>query len=209
MVTREVRLYVEGGGDESQGKARLREGFSKFLRPVIQRCRDLRVGWKVIACGSRNATYDAFSTAQRSHPDATAMLLVDAEDPVEKAPWEHLKNRDRWGTERDSDERYHLMVLTMESWLLADPEALGKYYGKGFRANALPAPGRVEALGKVEIERCLRLATQGTKKGPYHKIRHGPELLGELDSSRVRREAPHCERLFHTLHEHIERWRRS
>lgn len=198
-MMREIRLYVEGGGDESQGKARIREGVSRFLGPVVQRCREKRVRWNVIACGPRNAAYDAFCAAHRSHVGATSLLLVDAEDPVRNEPWQHLRDRDRWTTERELDSSYHLMVLTMESWLVADPDALERYYGKGFRRRALPPPERVEGLPKAQVIDCLRRATEQTKKGTYHKIRHGPEILGALDPNRVRRAAPHCDRLFQML----------
>lgn len=199
-MTKEIRLYVEGGGDESQGKARIREGLSRFLRPVVQRCRESRVRWNVIACGPRNSAYEAFCAAGASHPGATSLLLVGAEHPVLAEPWQHLRDRDQWATKRELDSSYHLMVLTMESWLVADPDALEQYYGKGFRRSALPPAGRIEELPKAQIRDCLRRATEQTKKGEYHKIRHGPEILGALDSNRVRRAAPHCDRLFQTLY---------
>lgn len=205
MVTKEIRLYVEGGGDTADGKARIRQGFGRFLSPIVSRCRDRRVRWTVTACGGRRSAWEHFSDAVRQIPDSSCFLLVDSEDPVSAPPWEHLARRegDLFATDQASRDRYHLMVVVMESWLLADPDALERYYGRGFRRSALPS-NKVEALRKQDIESALLRATEQTKKGRYHKIRHGPELLASLDPAVVRRAAPHCERLFATLEEHLK-----
>lgn len=91
------------------------------------------------------------------------------------------------------------MVHCMESWLIADPEALAEFYGQGFRVKSLPATPDVEAVPKETIAAALEQATKSTQKGRYHKIRHGPALLGQLDPARVRQRAKHCDRLFVTL----------
>jgi hypothetical protein len=91
------------------------------------------------------------------------------------------------------------MVHSMESWLLADPAALAEFYGQGFRPKALPKIADVETVPKEEIAAALKHATRETQKGPYHKIRHGPGLLGRLDPAQVRQRAKHCDRLFATL----------
>lgn len=91
------------------------------------------------------------------------------------------------------------MVQMMEAWFLADPEALAVYYGQRFGAQALPGRGNVEQIAKADVERSLKEATRKTQKGEYHKIRHGAELLARIDPAKVRKRAPHCERLLATL----------
>ena len=87
----------------------------------------------------------------------------------------------------------------METWIVADPEALAAYYGQGFRADALPARQDLEAESKEAVARALETATRGTRKGEYRKIRHASDLLKSIDPTRVRRRCARCERLFNEL----------
>lgn len=197
MVT-EIRIYVEGGGDKSDAKAAIREGFGRFLESLRELARERRIRWSITACGSRNAAFDAFRTALETHPDAFVILLVDSEAPVTRSPWTHLKGRDGWDSELP-DEHCHLMVQAVEAWLVADPETLAAYYGQGFHRKALPRRPDVEAVPKNELFEKLDRATVDTKKGTYAKIRHCSDLLGLLNCERVRQRAHHCDLLFTTL----------
>ncbi len=91
------------------------------------------------------------------------------------------------------------MVQAMEAWIVADPSALAKYYGQGFRLAALPKTQNPEDVSKQDLERGLRQATQGTSKGRYHKIRHASDLLRRIDASAVTSRCAYCKRLFETL----------
>ena len=84
---------MEGGGDSKEGKARLRQGMSEFLRKVVSQTKP---GWRVVACGSRNDAHDAFQNANQTSPETFSVLLVDSEGPVTQPPRTHLKQRDRW-----------------------------------------------------------------------------------------------------------------
>lgn len=196
----EIRIYVEGGGDKSDGKAAIRQGFNQFLTPLRELARQRRIRWQVIACGSRNSAFESFKTALQQHSNAFNVLLVDAEGPVQSSPWAHLKARDDWTAPSGTgDEHCHLMVQTMEAWFIADPESLEQYYGQGFLSSSLPATNNVENIPKNTLEPALNHATAKTQKGRYHKIRHGADLLARIDRDVVRGKAPHCERLFAVL----------
>jgi hypothetical protein len=97
------------------------------------------------------------------------------------------------------------MVQTVEAWLVADVDAVSKFYGQGFNANTIPKNPNVEQISKEDLESTLKRATRNTPKGEYHKIKHGPKLLGQVDVSKVRKAAPHCDRLFVTLEGKMER----
>ena len=153
----EIRVYIEGGGDEKETK-----------------------------------------TALMTHPDAFNALLVDSEGLVDADPRQYLQRRDGWDLQCNNDH-CHLMVQTMEAWLIADLDALSKFYGQGFIANALPRNPNVEQIDKEQLAPALKAATEQTSKGKYHKTRHAPKILEQLDSAKVRRAARHCERLFQTL----------
>ena len=53
---------------------------------------------------------------------------------------QHLMKRvgDEWSMAGMEDEHIHLMVQVMESWVIADLEALKKFYGSDFNSNAIP-----------------------------------------------------------------------
>lgn len=198
-MVKEVRIYIEGGGDSRDTKRRLREGFSVFLKDLREVARQRRIGWSIIMCGSRQSAFADFKTAVLTHPDAFNVLLVDAEDAVNSEPWKHLQIRDAWDGGNIADEHCHLMVQVMESWFLADKDALNSYYGQHLYRNALPRNSNVEEISKADVARALENATRQTKKGCYEKIRHASELLELINVARVRDAAPHCERLFTTL----------
>lgn len=198
-MVNEVRIYAEGGGDGKDTKATIRRGFGEFLSELRGVARERRIRWNIIACGPRNAAFDAFRTALNTHTGAFNILLVDGEGPVNRTPWQLLLERDGWEHPGVPDEQCHLMVQMMEAWILADIDAMESYYGSGFRRQAIPARNDVEAIDKAILERSLQGATRSTRKGPYHKIRHGSALLCRINPQTVRSKAPHCERLFTTL----------
>ncbi len=198
-VVTEIRIYAEGGGDSRDTKAFLRQGFSAFLRDLNLMARDKRIRWQIVTCGGRNAAFDAFRTAQRQHPQAFNVLLVDSEAPVQMTPWAHLQQRDAWAVDDVPDDCCHLMTQAMEAWFIADVEALADFYGAGFRENSIPRNPDVEQIAKTELETSLRDATRDTQKGEYHKTRHAWKLLEVIDTQIVRGASRHCERLFTTL----------
>src|SRR5258707_6919846 len=88
------------------------------------------------------------------------------------------------------------MVQFMEALLLADREALARYYGQGYHTAALPGNPNVEEVDKQTVLAKLDQATRHTMtKGVYHKTRHGFALLALIDPAKVVRVSPHAARL--------------
>ncbi len=189
-----VRVYVEGGGDQGSTKAACRKAFSEFFQKIISE----GVRPKVIAAGGRQNAFDGFKTALASRLDAFVVLLVDSEDPVTAAsgPWSHLKERDQWDRpQAATDDQAQLMVQCMESWFLADKEALAVYYGQGFNAGTLPSDPNIENIPKRQLLDSLSNSTRATQKEQYHKTRHGFDILERIDPVKVRAASYHAERL--------------
>lgn len=209
-----VKIYVEGGGDVAALKTACREGFAKFLGKAGLVGRMPRV----VACGSREDAYDSFCTALRN--GEAAMLLVDSETTVtaiaqpgdanqrqdrdQWLPWLHLQQRqgDGWIKPAHSDDlQCHLMVPCMEAWLLADRETLKRFFGQGFKENALPAAvNALERTGKQQIYRALEAASRDCKtKSAYGKGEHSFKLLALVDPAKVQQASPWARRFIEAL----------
>lgn len=204
-MTKEIRVYVEGGGDGKSGKAAIRSGFTRFLQRFHDAARADKGSVKVIACGSRNSAFRSFRSALAKQSQAFNILLVDSEVPVStQQPWDHLSALDRWLRPSASDDgQYHLMVQTMEAWIIADLRALKAYYGQGFLESAIPKSKNVEQIEKPRLLGALESASKPTTKGKFHKITHASELLKLLDPAVVCSRAPHCDRFLKTLAEQV------
>nr|HRC87844.1 DUF4276 family protein [Thermoanaerobaculia bacterium] len=190
--------YVEGGGQSKALRAQCRRGFAQFLSRAGLAGRMPRV----VACGARTDAFKSFAlacTAARAEGDS--ILLVDAEGPVSAAnPWDHLSTQDGWKRPSGAREgQCQLMVQCMESWFLADREALSRYFGQGFQTSSLPAGNEVEKVGKQEVLFGLDRAARPTAKGGYAKGEHSFRLLGLVDPELVARAAPSAARLLAEL----------
>jgi hypothetical protein len=195
----EIRIYVEGGRGHS--KAWLRVAFSQFLNKARAGDEKSTTNLRVVMCGSRQETYEAFRLGTRKHAGSTVLLLVDAEGPVAGTERTHLAAQDRWDLSFAADDSIHLMTQLMESWFIADRDALTRFYGQGFAAASIPKRTNVEEIPKADVERALHDATRKTQRGTYHKTQHAPKILESLEPATVRARAPRCERLFqHLMH---------
>jgi Domain of unknown function (DUF4276) len=190
-----VRIYVEGGA-KGEAATRCRIGFAGLFANVVVAGRKP----KVVSCGGRDDALRDFRTGLKEHPDEVVLLLVDSEDRVDAnhTPWDHLESQTKPRPAEAGADSAHLMVQCMESWLLADPDTLQAYYGQGFRKAALPQ-GPLEQIDKKKVYEGLTKATAQTKKGTYHKVRHGFDLLARLDTSRLQEGSAHAQQLFTLL----------
>lgn len=195
-----VKVYVEGGGDRRELRAKCRAGFNSFFGKTELAGRMPRI----ISCGGRQSTFEKFRTALTRAADSDFfVLLVDSEGPVAGGAdvWTHLNARDGWGRPVGaSDNSAHLMVQCMEAWFLADRDALGRFFGNGFNRNLLPHRREIENVSKHDIGRSLKAATRQCRtKGEYDKGRHSFAVLAMLSPERVTAASPHAQRLVNTL----------
>jgi hypothetical protein len=197
-----VRIYIEGGGDTSISKETLRIAFGRLFSKVFA------AGFnspKPITCGTRRHAFERFQSDLTRRINDHCILLVDSETMVttQSSVWEHLSARDNWQKPASAmPEQAHLMVQCMESWFLADKDALDKYFGADFRLDSLPQNPNVEQISKSDVLQKLDHAAKPTTKAGYHKTRDGPKILEELDPRNVRKGSMHADRFFQTLEKH-------
>ena len=200
-----LTIIMEGGGETARGRAAIRQGMDQFLAPVKQLARDRAMRWKLTPWGSRSKAYDRFHAAVRDQEADLVILLVDSEGPVHTPPKRHLTDRDGWNLDFANDDTVHLMVQSMETWIVADAAALTAYYGQGFRANALPSTSDLESIERSTIATGLKQATRNTRKGAYQKIRDGGQLLERIDANVVGAKCPSCAAFFEALSSFLDR----
>ena len=198
---------MEGGGRGKETKAYLRQGMEVFLSKIKDACREQNWHWNLVVCGPRNEAYKRFQQARKKGEAGIVALLVDLEDPVpvNVEPIAHLTARDPWNFDGVDGDAIHLMVQTMETWIVADPGALRKYYGQGFRENDLPRRQNLEEESKRDIEKALEQATKWTQKRAYRKIHHARELLQRIDPMTVQERCSHCKQFFVKILDLIKR----
>ena len=188
-------VYIEGGGRGQTLRTELRKGFRAFFDKAGLQGRISNI----VRCGSRAETIKKFCTALRGAArDKFVCLLVDSDGPVaaNTSPWAFLGNRPAGA----NDDNAHLMVQCMEAWFLTDKEALERFFGQGFRRNALPNRGDVETIPKRDVFTAIERATcDCTPKGHYRKGSQSFEVLATLDPDKVAAASPYAHRLFETL----------
>ncbi len=185
-----IRLYFEGD-------PRLKPGFSQFLKEVHQLGRQNRCELKLVATGG--TPVQDYMAGRRSNPEAWNVLLLDSEGPL-TLDLPHKK-----GLREVDKGSVFWMAQLMESWLLADIQALKGYYGRNFNSEAIPKNPDVEGIPKKQVLDALKKATKHTQKGEYHKTAHAPEILASAKPSLVREGAKECARMFSSLLQGISR----
>lgn len=97
----------------------------------------------------------------------------------------------------DEDDAY-LMVQVMETWFLADRDALRRYFGSQFLESALGSWPELERVPKTTVLQALQRATSGCAN-PYAKGKVSFELLAQIAPARVEAACPHARALLSRL----------
>ena len=128
-------------------------------------------------------------------------MLVDSEDPLDaiEATCAHLANRDGWEKPPNAqDEQVLLMVTCMETWIVADRNALSSHYGDKLQENALPAVESLESRPRDKVQKALLHATRNCLN-KYSKGKRSFEVLAKLSPSVLKEKLPSFDRSLRIL----------
>jgi len=148
----EIRLYFEG--DRT-----LEQGFSRFFSKLHEDALAARVELHIVAA---KRGPDDFAKAIRANPHSWNILLKDSE---EEMPRDRYALCDKHGIPRSQVGNVFWMVQLMESWFLADPEALDAYYGQKFSTNAIGQTADVERFRSARSITGLRPRRRTPQRG--------------------------------------------
>lgn len=200
-------LFLEGGGTgpDSKGlQSRCREGY----RMLLEKC-DFRGRMpRLVACGGRGNAFDDFKTAHRNKaPGDYVAMLIDSEDPLAdlEATWEHLRPRpgDNWERpQAATDDQVLLMTTCMETWIVADREALRKHYGSRLQNSALPPLTDLEARGRHDVQDKLAHATRNCANA-YTKGKRSFQVLAKLTPAVLEEHLPSFVRTRRILNDNL------
>jgi hypothetical protein len=138
------------------------------------------------ACGGRDDTFGDFIIAHgnKAAGDYVAML-IDSEEPmadIEEA-WKHLQNVktvNTWNRPKGATNDQVLFMTTyMETWVVADRDALKAHYGSKLQNSALPPLVQLEVRARHDVQDKLEHATRNCSNA-YTKGKRSFEVLAKL-----------------------------
>lgn len=167
---------------------------NNFVHSVVK---DSANCWKIVdlqvTCqssllvGGRDSAFDdlKIAHANKSNSDYVAML-IDSEDPLTGSDaWDHLKTRDGWDKPLGSENNQVLFMTTcMETWIVADRDALTKHYGSKLQESALPPLVDLELRSRHDIQNELFRATRDCSNA-YKKGKRSFDVLEKLSPDKL------------------------
>ena len=191
-------IFIEGGGSGETADLVFKEAWKRFFAAAGLAGRMPRI----VRGEGREQTFDKFRSAlRRQRRGETVLLLVDSEGPVapDHSAWQHLRRQDNWDQPPGADDdSAYLMVQVMETWFLADREALHNVFGPSFNENHLRQWPNLEAVHRDAVYNALEQATANCQK-QYRKGRVSFQLLGEINPEHVAAACPHADQLLRYL----------
>ena len=200
-------VYVEGGpsgADSKEGTIRCREGFHKLLDRSGFTGRKPRL----VPLGGRGAVYDRFVTEHSMKAGSYVAMWIDSEEPMAniEAAWNHLENVttvDRWIRPPNADDDQVLFMTTcMETWIVADRDALKEHYGHELQDSALPPLVNLELRSRYDVQKKLIHATRNCSNA-YSKGPRSFEILAKLSPAALIEYLPSFVRVRRILNEKL------
>lgn len=209
MVT--ITIFVEGGdlNDVTSGTEVLRESFRTLLAPnsSTQQFRLI-----IEMRGPNNQTIKDFKANISENPDS--LILLDLDD----VPSQKKDKLEQWDLTKQESQVF-LMIQAMESWILSQPESIGKYVAENYINPKRKTPEIalqddvilknkvIQEISKPDkklhtlLQRYFFVEKRGKKKKLKYssKITNGAAMLGLLEIDLLKTTFPEVKRLTETL----------
>lgn len=201
-------LYLEGGGSGPDSKT-LQSCCRRGFRKLLEKCNFNGPMPRTFASGGRDRVFDDFKTAHKNkEPGQVVAMLIDSEEPmanIEEA-WKHLQNVGtvtKWKKPKGAtDDQVLFMNTCMETWIVADRDALQAHYGSDLQGSALPSLAALEARSRHDVQDKLTHATRKSKHA-YTKGRRSFEVLEKLSPDVLEEHLPSFARTRRILNENL------
>jgi hypothetical protein len=196
-----VIIYIEGGGDGQLLDTLFRQGWAQFFQSAGLAGKMPQV----VRGNGRRRAFDLFANAVASQrKNELPLLLVDSEEAVAegRTVWQHLKARpgDGWARPKSAtNNQAFLMVQVMETWFVADRDALRAFFGNCFNDSKIPAWPNLESVPKQSIYDTLDRATAKCGGKRYAKGELSFKLLRTISPARVENASPRAKALLDRL----------
>ena len=209
MNKKSIFVYVEGegGGNKKQPAKRhhldgeFRQAWKQFLQPLADFAKTKGVlFFQCIPGRGGSQSLEKFAHPLPTQAGALRILLIDSERPAAEVtkPWKYLPKckRPNWADDRSC----YLMVQCLETWLLADPEAIRVHYDEKskpcFRPRELKAWPPLETVDRKILQKALEKATENCTRPYFHA--YGNVLIAVVSREKLMK-LPSVERLFKDL----------
>ena len=177
MVKNVVYLFIEGTRDVSNGD--LREGFRKLLEQKVKGTMP-----RISMGDGKTQTIGKFLRSDH------ARMLCD----LDNSP-KHVEADLREYDLLDRRNEVFYMIQEMEAWILSQPDVIDKFYCEDV-SRRVPKK-QVELIAEPDKE--LQNITRNSRRGKYHKVKHGSQLLQMLDAGRLYTDFADFKRLIDNL----------
>ena len=211
------RLYIEGGGRADPDPRQMSR-----TAMVDDNAEAFRRGWQsffnkagadgqmleIIVGGGQQEAFALFNSqlsryVGQEETEPKPLLLVDSEEPVAggHTVWDHLQTRHQHRFLRPTaadDHSAFIMVQAMETWFIADPRALRRFFDSSLDTSDFQNLPPLETILKGDALETLQKATLRCRRH-YSKGRRSYGLLAEIDPETVAVACPHAQELLNYL----------
>ncbi len=145
--------------------------------------------FRIVAGGSRTKIYKDFG---KIFQDSLSIVLIDSEKEIscdeKKCKWDFLWKNEKWKKPKGATENsLFFMAACMESWIVADKDALQEFYGKCFQPK-LPQAKDLSTITKIDIINALEKSTKECGKEKQYNTNNKKDsfkILEKVDVAKI------------------------